>query len=34
MWTMSWTEGLGYDLISIRPNYDLYNIQEFEDNIG
>ena len=33
MWTFSWTAKLVYNLISIIPNYDLYNLQKFEENI-
>ena len=33
MWTFSWTEGLVHNLVSIIPNYNLCNLQNFEDNV-
>ena len=34
MWIFSWIEGLLHNLVSIKPDYDLYNLQFFlEDNI-
>jgi hypothetical protein len=34
MWTFSWTGGLVYNLVSIILNYNLYNLQKFEDSIN
>ena len=33
MWTFSWTGGLVHNLVSIRPNYNLDNLQKLEDNL-
>jgi hypothetical protein len=33
MWTWSWIGGLVYNMVSIVPNYDLYDLQNVEDNI-
>ena len=33
MWTFSWTRGLVQNLVSIRPNYNVDNLQKFEDNL-
>ena len=34
MWTFSWIGGFVHNLVSIRPNYNLDNLQlKFEDNL-
>ena len=30
MWTFSWTGGLIHNLVSIRPNYNLDNLQNLK----
>ena len=29
IWTFSWAEGLVHNLVSITPNYNLYNLLKF-----
>ena len=33
MWTFSWIGGLVHNLVSIIPNYNLYNLQKVEDDL-
>ena len=33
MWTFSWTGALVHNLVSIQPDYNVYNLPKYEDHI-